>query len=438
MLNQSSPKIKHTSEASSQEKRAGKREQLSNRERNAAKTELIDQLLAEAAGEDPFGPEGTFTKLKAAVMERLLEAELADHLEQPGAAGRDAESDGIARNARNGFSEKTVQTDSGPVRVRVPRDRDGTFEPQLVKKYQRRLEGFDEKVLALYARGMTTRDIQAHLRELYGAEVSHELISKATDAIVPELRDWQARPLEPVYPVVYLDALFVPVRDGGHVQKRAFYVALGVTMTGSRDVLGLWANATEGAKYWLGILNELRQRGVQDILFVCADGLTGLDRALESAFPKTVYQTCIVHLIRSAMRFVNWADRQELASALKAVYTAQDEEHADAALDAIQAKYGAKYPGVCRTFRNRWNQFVPFLSYSPEIRRMLYTTNAVESLNSQLRTALRNRGPFPNDEAVLKLFFLALRNAKLRWRPAPFWTQVRAQLEITFEERMLA
>jgi len=405
----------------------------SNRELNASKAELIDQLMSQCGdGEDFFGPDGVFTKIKGAVMERMLQGELASHLEQP------KDTEGADRNARNGYSEKTMQTETGPVRIRVPRDREGSFQPQVIKKHQRRVEGFDEKVLALYARGMTTRDIQGHLQELYGTEVSHELISKATEAVMPLFREWQERPLDGIYPIVYLDALFVSVRDGVQIQKRAFYVALGIRLDGKRDVLGIWAAATEGAKFWLGILNELRNRGVQDILFVCADGLTGLDKALEAAFPKAVFQTCVVHMIRSALRFVSWSDRKELAAALKPLYTAENEEQAKVELEALEAKYGTKYPSVARTFRSRWEHFVPFLAYPPELRRILYTTNAIESLNSQLRKSIGSRGPFPNDEAVFKLFFLAIRNAKVHWKADRGWCRVLAQLDIYFEGRLPA
>ena len=397
----------------------------SNRELNSSKTELLEQLLAQCAeGEDFFGPEGIFTKLKGAVMERLLQPELADHVETSEA------------NSRNGYSDKTIQTETGPVRIRVPRDREGTFEPQLIKKHQRRIEGFDDKVLALYARGMSVRDIQSHLQELYGTEVSPELISKVTDAVMPLFREWQARPLDEVYPVVYLDALFVSVRDGVQVQKRAFYVALGVALDGHRDVLGIWAAETEGAKFWLSILNELRSRGINDILFICADGLSGLDKALEAAFPKAVFQTCVVHMIRAALRYVTWADRRELAAELRPLYTADSAEQAKLQLEALEEKYGKKYPSVARTFRNRWEQFVPFLAYPPEVRRMLYTTNVVESLNSQLRKALKNRGPFPNDDAVFKVFFLAIRNAKMHWKADHNWCRIIAQLAIFFEGRL--
>ena len=407
--------------------------QPSNVDRAIAKRELVDALVKGCSSEDDlFGPEGVFTQLKGAVMERLLEAEMTEHL------GYERQERRKSGNGRNGHSEKTVHTESGPVRVRVPRDRDGSFEPQLVKKGQRRLEGFDEKVIALYSRGMTTRDIQRHLRELYGTEVSPDLISRATDSIADELRAWRNRPLDAVYPIVYLDALFVSVRDGGQVSKRAFYIALGVQVDGTRDVLGFWAAETEGAKFWLSVLTDLKNRGVQDVLIVCADGLSGLGKAIEAAFPKAVHQTCVVHMIRSALRFVSYTDRRAITAALKRVYTAESEEAADAALAEVEAEYGRQYPSIGRTFRDRWTEFVPFLSYPQEIRRMMYTTNAVESLNSQLRKALRHRGPLPNDDAVYKLLYLALRNAKVHWKRPICWAKTLTQLDILFEGRMLA
>jgi putative transposase len=402
-----------------------------NRERVLAKQEFIDSLVTGCNSEqDLFGPEGVFTKLKGAVMERLLEVEMSEHL------GHEKQGRRRSSNARNGYSEKTVQTGTGPVEIRVPRDREGTFDPKLIKKHQRRLEGFDEKVIALYARGMTTRDIQQHLRELYGTDVSPELISRATEGVLDEFRTWQSRPLEPVYPIVYLDALFVSVRDGGQVAKRAFYVALGVRQDGSRDVLGLWVAGSEGSKFWLSILTELKARGVQDILFVCADGLAGFGQAIEAAFPKAVHQTCVVHLIRSALRFVSWTDRRHITKALRSVYGAENEQAAELALKDVAQKFDQQYPSVVKTFRNRWAEFVPFLSYPPEIRRMLYTTNAVESLNSQLRKTLRYRGPFPNDDAVFKLLFLAIRNAKVGWKRPINWTRTLVQIDIFFEGRL--
>lgn len=406
---------------------------LSNAQKAELKQEWVDELISGCRTEaELFGPEGVFTKLKGAVMSRLLEAEMSHHLgHEHGQARR-------GTNARNGHSRKTVHTETGSVVVNVPRDREGTFEPQLIGKHQRRLEGFDDKVLALYARGMTTRDISAHLRELYGTDVSHELISKATEHVLDEFRAWQKRPLESVYPVVYLDALFVGVRDGAQVKKRAFYVALGMQLDGHRDVLGIWVAETEGAKFWLEIFTELKNRGVSDILFLCADGLTGLDRAVEAAFPQAVHQTCIVHLIRAAMRFVSWADRKALAAALRPLYTAENEQAAAEALAELETTWGAKYPAAIRTWKQRWALFVPFLAYPVPIRRILYTTNCIESLNSQLRKVTQHRGPFPNDDAVFKLFFLAIRNAKANWKAPKEWSSAIAHLDIVFEGRIPA
>lgn len=406
---------------------------LSNARKAQLRQEWVDELVSGCRTEaDLFGPDGVFTKLKGAVMSRLLEAEMTHHL------GHERNEPRRGTNARNGFSRKTVHTETGSVVVNIPRDREGTFEPQLIGKHQRRLEGFDEKVLALYARGMTTRDISAHLRELYGTDVSHELISKATEHVIDEFRAWQKRPLDAVYPVVYLDALFVGVRDGAHVKKRAFYIALGMQLDGCRDVLGLWVAETEGAKFWLEIFTELKNRGVGDILFVCADGLTGLDRALEAAFPQTVHQTCIVHLIRAAMRFVSWTDRKAVSAALKPLYTAPNEQAAAEALVELEATWGARYPAAIRTWKQRWALFVPFLAYPAPIRRVLYTTNCIESLNSQLRKVIRNRGPFPNDDAVFKLFFLAIQNAKANWKAPAHWNSAIAHLDIIFEGRIPA
>lgn len=406
---------------------------LSNARKGELRQEWVDELVSGCRTEaDLFGPDGVFTKLKGAVMSRLLEAEMTHHL------GHERNEPRRGTNARNGYSRKTVHTETGTVVVNIPRDREGTFEPQLIGKHQRRLEGFDEKVLALYARGMTTRDISAHLRELYGTHVSHELISKATEHVIDEFRAWQQRPLEAVYPVVYLDAIFVGVRDGAHVKKRAFYIALGMRLDGCRDVLGLWVAETEGAKFWLEIFTELKNRGVNDILFMCADGLTGLDRAVEAAFPQTVHQTCIVHLIRAALRFVSWSDRKAVTAALKPLYTAPNEQAAEDALVALETVWGARYPAAIRTWKQRWALFVPFLAYPVPIRRVLYTTNCIESLNSQLRKVIRNRGPFPNDDAVFKLFFLAIHNAKAKWKAPSHWNSAIAHLDIIFEGRIPA
>lgn len=403
-----------------------------NREQAELRSEWVDELARGAkTAEDLFGPDGVFTRLKAAVMERMLDAEMTEHLGYE----RGGRADG---NRRNGHSPKTVQTESGPVRIQVPRDRAGSFEPKVVPKHRRRLEGFDDKVLALYARGMTVRDIQAHLRELYGTDVSPELISRVTDSVVEELRAWQSRPLEAVYPVVYLDALFVHVREGGQVQKKAVYIVLGVNTDGRREVLGFWLADSEGARFWLSVLTELRNRGVQDILFLCADGLSGLPEAVEAAFPRTVVQTCIVHLIRASLRYVSFNDRKTVVAAMRPIYAAESEPAARAALEAFDEKYRAKYPTIGRVWRSRWTEVVPFLAYPPEVRRILYTTNAIESLNFQLRKVLKPRGHFPTDEAVLKVLFLAIRNAQVRWRPSPYWLQAMAHFDIFFEGRLPA
>jgi putative transposase len=399
------------------------------------KPELLDELLK--LTKDPkalFGAQGVLQQLKGALMERILEAELTEHLgyEPSAAQGRGS------GNSRNGHTHKTVTTESGPVDIRVPRDRAGTFEPQVVPKHARRLEGFDEHVLSLYGRGMPMREIQDHLRHLYGTEVSPDLITRVTDAVLEHAREWQARPLEPVYPVLYIDALYTSVRDGGAVTKKAIYVALGIAVSGQRDVLGLWIEPSEGARTWLSVLTELRNRGLQDVLFVCCDGLSGLSQAVNAVFPKATVQTCIVHLIRASLRYVADRDRKHVVAALREAYGADSEASARQAFDAFEQRWGAKYPPIVRLWRSRWDEIVPFLSYPPAIRRILYTTNAVESLNAQLRRVLRPKGQFPNDDAVFKILFLALQRAKLRWKPAPAWKQALTHFAIMFDARLPA
>ena len=399
------------------------------------KPELIEELLKLTKNPgDLFGADGLFHRLKAALMERMLDAELTEHL---GFDRNAAEGRGKG-NSRNGHTTKTVLTESGPVDVRIPRDRAGTFEPKLVAKYQRRLEGFDEKVLALYARGMSVRDIQAHLRDLYGTEVEPGLISRVTDAVMDEARAWQSRPLEAIYPIVYIDALFVSIRDGGTVKKKAIYIALGTTLEGKREVLGLWFEGTEGARFWLNALTELKNRGVQDVLFVCCDGLTGLPQAIEAAFPKAIVQTCIVHMIRASLRYVAYGERRRVVEALRAIYSADTEEAACLALDAFEERLGPTYPSIAKMWRTRWNEVVPFLRYPPEIRRILYTTNAIESLNFQLRKVLRPRGHFPSDDAVLKVVYLAIQNARFKWKTPKYWNRALAHFAIVFGDRLPA
>jgi putative transposase len=399
----------------------------------AVNAELVAQLMKSVSSpEQMFGPGGLFQQLRGAVMERLLEAEMTAHI---GFKPNDPKGYGSG-NARNGHTPKRVLTENGPVDIRVPRDRKGTFEPKLLPKYQRRLEGFDDKVLALYARGMSMREIQSHLSELYGTEVSPELISSVTDAVLGMAREWRERPLSEVYPVVYLDALFVSVRDNGVVKKKAIYVALGMTVEGDREVLGLWVQQSEGAKFWLSILSDLKTRGVRDIFYVCCDGLTGFPQAIEAAFPLAVTQTCIVHMIRSSTRQVSHRDRKKICDALRPIYTATSEESALTALTEFEREWGQKVPQVAKAWRSRWSEVVPFLSVPPEVRHVLYTTNAVESLNAQLRRVLRPKGAFPNDEAVFKVLFLALDRARLRLKAPRSWGAAMRYFAVAYAERM--
>jgi putative transposase len=397
--------------------------------------ELLEELLkGTRKPEDIFGPEGLLHRLKGALMQRILEAEMTDHL---GFAANEVEGRGSG-NTRNGHTDKTVQTETGPVPIRVPRDRNGTFEPKLVPKHRRRLEGFDDKVLALYARGLSTRDIQEHLRELYGTDVAPDLISRVTESVLDEAKAWQQRPLEPVYPILYLDALFVSIREGSSVTKKAVYIALGMTLDGQRDVLGIWVQGTEGARFWLSVLTDLKNRGVEDVFFVCCDGLTGFPQAIEAAFPKAVVQTCIVHMIRASLRYVSYVDRKKMVVDLRTIYGADTEDAALSALDAFEERWAARYPTVARLWRSRWPEVVPFLGYPKEIRKILYTTNIIESVNAQLRKVLRPKGHFPHDDAVLKILFLALQRAKLHWKQPIHWKKALAHFAIVFEDRLPA
>ena len=397
------------------------------------KPEIVEELIKSISKpEDMFGPDGVFQRLRSALMERMLESEMTAHL---GFERNEVKGYGSG-NSRNGHTSKRVLTESGPVEVRVPRDRKGTFEPQLIPKHQRRISGFDDKVLSLYARGMSMREIQGHLQELYGTEVSPELISTITDGVLNEVRTWQARPLDEVYPAVFLDALYVSVRDGGIVKKKAVYVALGMTLEGEREVLGLWLQGSEGAKFWLSVLTELKNRGVRDIFYVCCDGLTGFPQAVEAAFPLAIFQTCIVHMIRASTRYLSYTDRKSVCSALRPIYTAANEEQALAELDAFERKWGPKYAAVAQLWRQRWNEITPFLSLPPEVRRILYTTNAIESLNAQLRRVLRPKGAFPNDDAVLKVLFLAIERAQLRSKAPVAWPAAMRYFAVAFAERL--
>jgi len=404
--------------------------------KNPIRKELLDELLAGYANpEDLTGPEGILKRLTGALVERALAAEMTDHLGyEPGAP----EGQGSG-NSRNGVGKKTLRTDQGEVTVDVPRDRNGTFEPQLVKKHQRSFKGFDDKILSMYARGMSVRDIQAHLAEIYGTEVSPDLISSVTHAVVEEVQAWQARPLDAVWPIVFLDALVIKVRDQGVVQNKSAYIALGMGVDGHKEVLGIWLESTEGAKFWLKVISELKNRGVQDILIACCDGLKGFPQAIEAVFPKTVVQTCIVHMIRNSMRFVGWAQRKAVCAELRNVYAAPTEQAGLAELDAFEAKYAQRFPAIASSWRGNWERVRPFFDFPADLRRLIYTTNAIESLNFQLRKVTKAKGHFPSDEAATKLLYLALRNAEKKWTMVPrFWNSALNQLVIYFPGRLPA
>lgn len=410
--------------------------QFEEAHRAAIPSELVDELLkGYSKPEDLTGPGGLLKQLTAALVNRAMNAELDHHL---GYGKGETPPEGQT-NRRNGRGSKVLRTEQGDVEVEVPRDRNGTFEPQLVKKHQRHFDGFDDKILSMYSRGMSVRDIRSHLEDIYGVEVSPDLISRVTDAVVDELKAWQSRPLEPVYLVVYLDALVVKIRDKGTVDNKSVYLAVGVAPDGDKDVLGMWLAPTEGAKFWLGILTELRQRGVQDILVLCADGLTGLPEAVEASFPNAIFQTCIVHMVRNSTRFVPWKERRPICADLRNVYGAANAEDAEAALHDFEAKWGDRYPMIVKSWRSRWEEVIPFLSFPPALRRAIYTTNAIEALNRQLRKVLKTKGALPNDEAALKLLYLAIRNAKKTWGRRHYtWNQALLQFAIHFEDRIPA
>lgn len=398
----------------------------------AIRKETLEELLAGSEGKDPFGKDGLLDELKKALAERALNAEMDHHLANEADDGR--------RNHRNGYSKKSVLTDTSRITVEVPRDRAGTFDPQLIAKYQRRFPGFDDKIVSMYARGMTVREIQGHLRELYGVEVSPDLISTVTDAVLDEVAEWQNRPLDGLYAIVFFDALRVKIRDEGTVRNKAIYVALGVRPDGTKDVLGLWIEQTEGAKFWLRVMNELKNRGIADILVAVVDGLKGFPEAINAVFPLTQVQTCIVHMIRHSLDFVSWKDRKPVAAALKEIYRAKDAETARENLEAFAGgEWGAKYPAIAGVWRRQWQQVIPFFAFPQAVRRIIYTTNAIESLNAKLRRAVRTRGHFPNDDAATKLLFLVLRKAQAEWKVAPKeWNAAKTQFAILFEERFFA
>ncbi len=395
------------------------------------KKELLDELLAGHDAKAVFERDGLLDDLKKALAERILNAELDHHLGQ--------ESEQVAGNFRNGASAKTVLTDSAKLELSIPRDRQGRFEPALIAKYQRRFPGFDQKIIALYARGMTTRDIQAHLRELYGIEISPELVSAVTDAVLDEVAAWQTRPLEPVYAIVFFDCLRVKIRDEGTVKNKAVYLAIGVRCSGLKEVLGIWIEQTEGAKFWLRVMTEIRNRGTLDVLIAVVDGLKGFPEAINAVFPEALVQTCIVHLIRYSMQFASWKERKAVAAGLKPIYGAETAAAAAVRLDEFNTgPWGQKYPAIAQSWRRNWEQVIPFFAFPTAVRRIIYTTNAIESLHSEVRKAVRVRGHFPNDEAATKLIWLALRNITAKWnRPPIAWHAAKAQFAIQFDERFV-
>jgi putative transposase len=394
---------------------------------------MLDELLKGKDREEILGKEGLLKELTKRLVERALQGEMTAHLgyEKHAPEGRNS------GNSRNGTTAKHVIGESGEMQIEVPRDRNGEFEPQLVPKGQRRLPEFDEKVIALYARGMTTREIQGHLHELYGVEVSPALISAVTDAVLDDVQAWQSRPLEPVYPIVYLDAIHLKLRASGHVQTQAVYLALGITLAGEKDLLGLWVGESEGAKFWMNVLTELKNRGVQDILIASVDGLKGFPDAIAALYPQTEVQLCIVHMVRNSLRYVSWKERKTVARDLRAIYTAPTAEAAQIALAEFGQKWDGRFPSISRSWRERWENVIPFFAYPPEIRKVIYTTNAVESINAAIRKVTKKRGAFPTPESVRKVLYLAIRKASEHWnRPVQDWVAALNHFAIVFEGRV--
>src|SRR4051794_12019867 len=390
----------------------------------------LDDAVRGLKPEELSGPGGLLSQLAGRVVEAALEAELTEHLgHPPGGVPQGA-------NVRNGATAKTLETDLGPVEIRTPRDRESSFEPKLVAKRQTRLAGLDDKILGLYAGGMTVRDISHHLSEIYGTEIGRDTISRITDAVLEDVAAWRTRPLDAVYPIVYFDAIMVKVREDRAVQSRACYLAMGVTVEGDREILGIWWQQTEGAKFWLAVLNALHRRGVKDVLIACVDGLNGFPDAIAAVFPHAWTQTCIVHLIRSSMRYVAYRDRKRVAADLKAVYRAVDDEHAAAELDAFHAKWGGQYPMIAEAWRSRWEHVIPFLALREALRRSVYTTNSIEGVNRQIRKAIKTRGAFPDEQAATKLIYLAIQRAERSWRRSYAWTAALCALKIHFGDRL--
>ena len=398
------------------------------------KQELIDELLKDYDGPESFwGESGLFADLKRRIVERSLDAEMDDHL---GYSKHDPRGNNSG-NSRNGRGKKRVIIDSDEVELTPPRDRNSSFQPQLIPKGKTHFKGFDEKIIAMYARGMSVRDIQACLLEMYQVDVSEGLISQATNGVMEEVKAWQNRPLDAIYPIVFLDCIVVKCRQDGKVANVSVYLALGVNMDGHKELLGIWISRTEGAKFWLGVITELKNRGVKDILIACVDGLKGFPEAIEAVFPQTEIQLCIVHMVRNSVRFVNWKDRKELCADLKTIYTAVTEDQAETALEDFAKKWDDKYPMISKSWRNHWQNIIPFFDYPADIRKAIYTTNAIESLNRSLRKVIKTKGAFPTEASIMKIFYLALENIAKKWTmPIRCWNSAVHQFAIKFGDRM--
>jgi len=425
-----------TTQKMKSERRAGRAEgpseEVVDRLAGLLPREALEDALAGLEPEEITGPGGLLGQLAGRVIETALGAELSEHLGYPPGQA----PPGGAGNVRNGSTAKTLQTELGPVAIGTPRDRAGSFEPQLVAKRQTRLAGLDDRVLDLYAGGMTVRDIESHLRGLYGVGVGRDTISRVTDAVLDDVVAWRTRPLETVYPIVYFDAMMVKVREDRSVRSRACYLAVGVTVDGDREALGIWWQDTEGAKFWLAVLNDLHRRGVKDVLIACVDGLTGFPEAIEAVFPAAWVQTCIVHQIRSSLRYVNYRDRRKLAADLRPVYCAANADDALAELERFEETWGARYPMIAQSWRERWTYIIPFLALPEDLRRVVYTTNTIEAMHRQIRKAIKTRGSFPDEQAATKLIYLAIERAETKWRSARSWTSALAALKIHFGDRI--
>jgi transposase-like protein len=396
---------------------------------------LLNELLADFKGdtEAVMGQDGLMMQLRKRVVEAMLEGEMTSHL---GYEPHDPLGNGSG-NSRNGRFSKRVHSKDGELELEIPRDRNGSFEPQVVKKGQRRIDGIDDRIIALYARGLSTRGIQAELKELYGAEVSPTLISNVTNSVLEEVQAWQARPLDPVYPIIYFDCLFVKSRQDGAIRNKAVYLALGINMNGEKELLGMWLAETEGAKLWLSVFNELKTRGVEDCFIACVDGLKGLPEAIETVYPHTQVQLCIVHQVRNGLKYVSWKDRKAVAADLRTIYTAPTAESAKVALGDFTARWGEQYPAIAPSWERNWERLTPFFDYPPAIRKVVYTTNAVESLNYSLRQVIKGRGAFPHDDAIRKLLYLGLRNVARKWTmPIRDWKAALNQFIILFGDRV--